>query len=87
MGKGLQMKLRVTFFEIKKIESSCFGFDFIAFIKFYYGMFGNIIVVTFQNIFYAEMIKIMFFLFKKNYFSDQYIKTIQNIKKLIFNKK
>jgi len=39
-------------------------------------VFGNVIVVAFQSIFHAEM---MFFLFLKNYFCNQRIKTIQKI--------
>jgi hypothetical protein len=50
-------------------------------------LFGNIVVIVFQNIFLAEMHQNNFFLFFKNYFLDQHIKMIQNIKKIIFNKK
>jgi hypothetical protein len=46
-----------------------------------------VIVVVFQSVFYIEMHQNDAFLFLKNYFLDQRIKTIQNIqKKLIFSK-
>jgi hypothetical protein len=45
-------------------------------------------MIVFQSVFRAEMHQNDVFLFLKNYFWDQHIKTIQNIyKKLIFNKK
>jgi len=51
-------------------------------------MFRSVVAVVFQSVFYAEMHQNDVFLFLKNYFWDQYIKTIQNIQKnLIFNKK
>jgi hypothetical protein len=50
-------------------------------------LFGSVVVIAFQNIFLAEMHQNDFFLFFKNYFLDQHIEIIQNIKKIIFNKK
>jgi hypothetical protein len=50
-------------------------------------MFENVVVVVFKSVFLAEMHQNDIFLFFKNYFWDQRIKTIQNIpKKLIFSK-
>jgi hypothetical protein len=49
-------------------------------------LFGSMVAVVFQSIFHFKRYQIMFF-YKKNYFWDQRIKTIQNmLKKLIFNK-
>ena len=51
-------------------------------------LFGSVVVITFQSIFRVEIHQNNIFLFLKNYFYDQRIKTIQNIyKKLIFSKK
>jgi hypothetical protein len=50
-------------------------------------LFESVVVIAFQNIFFAEMHQNDFFLFFKNYFLDQHIEIIQNIKKIIFNKK
>jgi hypothetical protein len=45
-------------------------------------LFGSVIAIIFQNTFHAEIYRNdIFFLFFKNYFWDQHIKTIQNIKK------
>jgi hypothetical protein len=41
-----------------------------------------VVVVTFQSVFGAEMHQNDVFLFLKNYFWDQCIKTIQNIQKI-----
>jgi hypothetical protein len=47
-----------------------------------------VVMVIFQSVFHAEIHQNDVFIFFKNYFWDQHIKTIQNIKKkLIFNKK
>ena len=45
------------------------------------GLFGSVIVVVvvFQSAFHSEMYQNDIFLFFKNYFWDQRIKTIQNI--------
>ena len=53
------------------------------------GLFESVVVGLFQSVFYAEIHQNDVFLFLKNYFWDQHIKTIQNIqkKKLIFSKK
>jgi len=42
-----------------------------------------VVVVVFQSVFYIEMHQNDAFLFLKNYFLDQRIKTIQNIQKKI----
>jgi hypothetical protein len=48
----------------------------------------SVVAVAFQSVFRVEMHQNDIFLFFKNHFLDQYIKTIQNIqKKFIFNKK
>jgi hypothetical protein len=49
-------------------------------------MFRSVVVimVIFQSIFHTKMHQNDFFLFFKNYFLDQRIKTIQNIKKINF---
>jgi hypothetical protein len=48
-------------------------------------LFESVVAVAFQTAFHAEMYQndIYFFIFK-NYFWDQRIKTIQNIKKINF---
>jgi hypothetical protein len=52
------------------------------------GLFKSVIVVAFQSAFHVEMHQNDVFLYLKNCFWDQRIKTIQNIKKiLIFSKK
>jgi hypothetical protein len=51
-------------------------------------MFGSVVAVTFQIIFRAEMHANAVFLFFKNYFLLQHIKTIQIIQTILnFNKK
>jgi len=51
-------------------------------------LFRSVVAVVFKSIFHAEMHQNNIFLFFKNYFWNQRIKTIQNIqKKLIFSKK
>jgi len=50
-------------------------------------MFESVVAVAFQNAFHAEMHQNDIFFILKNYFWDQRIKTIQNIKNLIFSKK
>ena len=52
------------------------------------GMFGSVVAVVFQIIFCAEMHANDVFLFFKNYFWHQHIKTIQNIQTILnFNQK
>jgi len=51
------------------------------------GLFGSVIAAAFQSAFHAKIHQKEVFLFLKNHFLDQLIKTIQNIKKkLIFLK-
>jgi hypothetical protein len=51
-------------------------------------VFGSVVAVAFQITFCAEIYQNDVFLFFKNYFWDQHVKTIQNIQKnLIFTKK
>jgi hypothetical protein len=44
-------------------------------------MFKSVVVIIFQSVFHAEMHQNDVFLFFKNYFWNQPIKKIQNIKK------
>jgi hypothetical protein len=47
----------------------------------------SVVMITFQIIFYTEMHDNDIFLFFKNYFKYQYIKTTQNIQNILnFNK-
>jgi hypothetical protein len=51
-------------------------------------MFGSDVTIIFQIIFYVEMHFNNIFLFFKNYFWYQHIKTIQNVQIILnFNKK
>jgi hypothetical protein len=51
-------------------------------------MVDSVVMIAFQLIFYTDMHSIDVFLFFKNYFWYQHIKTIQNIQIILnFNKK
>jgi hypothetical protein len=50
-------------------------------------VFVSVVAIAYQSVFRVEMHQNDVFLFFKNYFLDQHIKTIQNIqKKFNFNK-
>ena len=56
--------------------------------KYMKSVFGSVVAVAFQIAFRADIHVNDFFLFFKNYFWHQYIKTIQKVQtKLNFNKK
>ena len=59
-------------------KSVIFGFVYYCAI-----LFDSVVAIAFQNVFYVEMHQNNIFLFFKNYFLNQHIKTIQNIQKNI----